>query len=161
MARGVRSASARHRRHALNGPAVNNGLERTITTDDCSGPAPPPITFDSVNQQHFARELGHQTSRSRWSIGASLWKSTPKYSRPGKSFTCAGTKRISALAKHAVRRWPSSIASLAWAFPRLSRVGQSSKIALGCRPTAQRNGREDPQRVSPRPMAEHRPFVED
>ncbi|MFV0675564.1 Ig-like domain repeat protein [Variovorax sp. tm] len=33
MARGVRSASARHRRHALNGPAVNNGLERTITAD--------------------------------------------------------------------------------------------------------------------------------
>lgn len=31
MARGVRSASTRHRRHALNGPAVNNGLERTIT----------------------------------------------------------------------------------------------------------------------------------
>lgn len=32
MARGVRSASTRHRHHALNGPAVNNGLERTITS---------------------------------------------------------------------------------------------------------------------------------
>lgn len=31
MARGVRSASTRHRHHALNHPAVNNGLERTIT----------------------------------------------------------------------------------------------------------------------------------
>jgi hypothetical protein len=31
MARGVRSASTRHRHHALNRPAVNNGLDRTIT----------------------------------------------------------------------------------------------------------------------------------
>jgi hypothetical protein len=31
MARGVRSASTRHRHHALNHPAVNDGLERTIT----------------------------------------------------------------------------------------------------------------------------------
>ena len=33
MARGVRSASTRHRHHALNGPAVNNGLERTIAAE--------------------------------------------------------------------------------------------------------------------------------
>ena len=33
MARGVRSASTRHRHHALNHPAVNNGLERTITDE--------------------------------------------------------------------------------------------------------------------------------
>ncbi|WP_414820406.1 alpha/beta fold hydrolase, partial [Variovorax sp. Root411] len=33
MARGVRSASTRHRHHALNHPAVNHGLERTITDD--------------------------------------------------------------------------------------------------------------------------------
>ena len=48
MARGVRSASTRHRRHALNGPAVNNGLDRTITVHYSLGQIKSPHRDDST-----------------------------------------------------------------------------------------------------------------